>query len=67
MLRQESCVGSVYKYHASAIVKQQQSIRPPLRSRSRVDLDEFFSEQSCIGPVDLRLVYKYHHGLCFGL
>ena len=28
-------------------------LRPPLRSRSRVDLGEFFSEYGCIDPVDL--------------
>ena len=64
MLRQESCAGPGYKYQALAIVKGHQSInqiqvnyffrlRPPLRSRSRVDLGEFFSEYGCINPVDL--------------
>ena len=38
---------------------------PTLRSRSRVDLDEFFSELGCISPADLWLVYKYRHGLYF--
>ena len=38
-----------------------------LRSRSNVDLDEFFNKQSCIDPVDLRLVCKYCHGLYFYL
>ena len=38
-----------------------------LRSRSTVDLGEFFNKQSCIDPVDLRLVCKYCHGLYFGL
>ena len=28
-------------------------LRPPLRSRSRVDLDEFFSKYGCIDLVDL--------------
>ena len=63
MLRQESSAGPGYKYQAPAIVKVQQSIqytsyllfllRPPLRSRSRVDLDEFFSKYGCIDPVNL--------------
>ena len=38
-----------------------------LLPRSRVDLGEFFSEQGCIGLIDLRLVYKYRHGLYFCL
>ena len=63
MLRQESCIGPGYKYQTPAIVKRNQSIQiqvnyffwlhPPLRSRSRVDLGEFFSEYGCIDPVDL--------------
>ena len=62
MLRQKSCTGPGYKYQTPAIVKINQSkyksitffwLRPPLRSRSRVDLDEFFSEYGCINPVDL--------------
>ena len=40
---------------------------PTLRSSGTIDLDEFFSKQGCIDPVDLRLVYKYRHGLYFGL
>ena len=28
-------------------------LQPPLRSRSRVDLGEFFSKYGCIDPVDL--------------
>ena len=38
---------------------------PTLRSRSRVDLGEFFNKQGCIGLADLRLVCKYRHGLYF--
>ena len=63
MLRQESCTGPRYKYQTPAIVKGHQSIqiqvnyffwlRPPLRSRSRVDLGEFFIEYGYIDPVDL--------------
>ena len=63
MLRQESCTGPRYKYQTPAIVEINQSIqiqvnyffrlRPPLRSRSRVDLGEFFSKYGCIDPVDL--------------
>ena len=63
MLRQESCAGPGYKYQAPTIVKKQQSIqytsyllfwlRPPLRSRSRVDLGKFFSKYGCIDPIDL--------------
>ena len=68
-------LGSRYKYQTSAIVEDNQSIKyksiyffwlqPPLRSRSRVDLGEFFSEQGCISSTDVRLVCKYHHGLYF--
>ena len=56
-------LGSGYKYQTPAIVKRNQSIQiqvnyffrlqPPLRSRSRVDLGEFFSEYGYIDPVDL--------------
>ena len=56
-------LGSGYKYQTPAIVENNQSIkyksitffrlRPPLRSRSRVDLGEFFSKYGCIDPVDL--------------
>ena len=63
MLEQDSCLGSGYKYQTLSIEKHNQSIkyksiyffrlRPPLRSRSRVDLNEFFSEYGCIDPVDL--------------
>ena len=42
-------------------------LRPTLRSRSRVDLDEFFSKQGCIGLADLWLVCKYRHALYFCL
>ena len=67
-------LGSGYKYQTPAIVNQPINqiqvnyffwLWPPLRSRSRVDLGEFFSEQGCISPANLRLVYKYHHGLYF--
>ena len=34
-------------------------------SGSSADLGEFFNMQGCIGPADLRLVYKYRHGLYF--
>ena len=63
MLRQKSYAGPGYKYEVPTIVKEQQSIQytsyllfrlwPPLRSRSRVDLSEFFSKYGCIDPVDL--------------
>ena len=63
MLRQESCTGPEYKYQTPAIVKGHTInpiqviyffwLWPPLRSRSRVDLGEFFSKYSCIDPVDL--------------
>ena len=63
MLRQESSTGPGYKYQTLAIVKEQSinpntsqllfRLRPPLRSRSRVDLGEFFSEYGCIDPIDL--------------
>ena len=63
MFRQESCTGPRYKYQTLAIIKRNQSIqiqvnyffqiRPPLRSRSRVDLGEFFSEYGCIDSADL--------------
>ena len=52
VLRQESCVGPGYKHQTLAIVKDTINeilviyffrLRPPLRSRSRVDLGEFFS------------------------
>ena len=36
-----------------------------LRSRSSVDLGEFFNKQGCIGPVDLRFICEYRHGLYF--
>ena len=63
MHRQESCTGPGYKYQTPAIVKD--TINPiyksftfsapaTLRSRSRVDLGEFFSKYGCIDPVDLR-------------
>ena len=40
---------------------------PTLRSRSSIDLGEFFNKQGCIGLADLRLVCKYRHDLYFGL
>ena len=56
-------LGPGYKYQTPAIVKEQPinqiqvnyffRLRPPLRSRSRVDLDEFFGKYGCIDPVDL--------------
>ena len=66
---QDSFVGSWYKYWTPAIVKDTQSIKYKLLtfSASRVDLGEFFSVQGCIGPADLRLIYKYRHGLYFYL
>ena len=62
MLRHESCVGPGYKYQTSTIVKHTINpiqviyffwLRPPLRSRSRVDLGEFFSKYGCINLVYL--------------
>ena len=60
VLEQDSCLGSGYKYQTPAIVKNIQSINtkyffgftPTLRSRSTVDLSEFFNKQGCIDPVD---------------
>ena len=55
-------LGPGYKYQTPAIVRTTINqiqvnyffrLRPPLRSRSRVDLDEFFSEYGCIDLVDL--------------
>ena len=55
-------LGFGYKYQTLAIVKHTINqiqvnyffwLRPPLRSRSRVDLGEFFSEYGCIDSVDL--------------
>ena len=66
MLELDSCLDSGYKYQAPAIVKHTINqiqvnllflLRPPLRSRSRVDLGEFFSEYGCIDPVDLHCLY----------
>ena len=54
-------LGPEYKYWTPAIVKKPINqiqvnyffwLWPPLRSRSRVDLGEFFSEYGCIDPVD---------------
>ena len=51
-----------YKYQTPAIVRDQSiqiqvnyffRLWPPLRSRSRVDFGEFFSEYGCIDQVDL--------------
>ena len=63
MLRQESCTGRKYKYQTPAILKKTSinpntsqllfQLWPPLRSRSRVDLGEFFSEYGCIDLVEL--------------
>jgi hypothetical protein len=63
MHRQESCVGPGYKYQTLAIIRHTINpiyksftffwLRPPLRSRSRVELDEFFSKYGCINLVDL--------------
>ena len=68
MLRQESCVGPGYKYQSPAIVRHTiNQIQVTYFFGSGhplgVDLGKFFSEQGCIGLADLRLVYKYHHGL----
>ena len=56
-------LGSGYKYQTPAIVKENPInqiqvnyffwLWPPLRSRSRVDLGEFFDKYGCIDPVDL--------------
>ena len=56
-------LGSGYKYQTLAIVEKEPinqiqvnyffRLRPPLRSKSRVDLGEFFSKYGCIDPVDL--------------
>ena len=55
-------MGLGYKYQSLTIVKDTINqipvihffrLRPPLRSRSRVDLGEFFNEYGCIYPVDL--------------
>ena len=60
-------LGSGYKYQTPAIVKEEPMkqiqvnyffwLWPPLRSRSGVDLDEFFSKYGYIDPVDLHCLF----------